>query len=300
MDSKGNSVIAWLLQPEPCCSYYVPYAQRFNRDGNKIGSEFGLSGYDRRIAMDPNGDFITTSVGDEALYAQRYDRNGNTIGDSLLVSLSKAGGLDSEIGDSSVALNDNEFVVVWKDYDDSGMGVYARRFRTDGSEPGNEFQVNTYTEKQQVQPDVAMDKEGKSVIVWVTGTKYDPSADVFAQRFDKDGKRIGDEFRVNSYIDGWQGDPRIVMNYCNSDFVITWCDGGGHDGDGYGIYAKKFSFYNPADLDKDGYVNFKDYAVWANTFLKSGSNPGGDINQDGIVDYNDLEELTENWLAYYP
>jgi len=304
MDGQGNFLVALRYG-----QYGPAYAQRFDRNGDKRGEEFGIDGYESRIAMDPNGNFITTGAGDGALYAQRYDRNGNTLGDSLLVSLSKADGSDPEIGDSSVALNDNEFIVTWKDYG----GVYARRFDKDGSEIGEEFQVNTCTEEDQILPDVAMDKEGKFVITW---TSWNGSAaEIYAQRFDKDRNKIGKEFRVNNYsleaihpplIEGYPGNSSIVMNYYNSDFIISW-EGAGKEDD-YGIYAKKFSFYNPADLDKDGYVNFKDFAKFANDWqktregqdLEEGEYLIGDINKYGKVDYSDLERLINNWLAYYP
>ena len=268
MDGQGNFLIAFKYG-----QYGAAYAQRFYDDGNIIGQEFQISGYERRIAMDPNGNFITTSTDGarEALYAFKYDWNGNLIY-RVLVSLSKADGSDPELGNSSTALNDTGFVVTWEDYG----GVYARRFDKDGSKIGEEFQVNTCTEEDQILPDAAMDKEGKFVITW---TSWNASAaEVYAQRFDKDRNKIGNEFRVNNYsleaitpplIEGYPGNSSIVMNCYNSDFVISW-EGAGKE-DGYGIYAKIFKFYNKADLDKDGYVDFKDFGIFA-----------------------------DNWLAYYP
>lgn len=266
MDGQDNFLIAFKYG-----QYGAAYAQWFNNEGIRIGGEFGI-GYDRRIAMDPNGNFVTTGAGGEALYAQRYDRNGKAINDPLLVSLSKSGGRDLEIGQSGVALNDSKFVIVWKDYDDNSYGVYARRFDKDGSKIGEEFQVNTCTEEDQILPDAAMDKEGKFVITW---TSWNGSAaEVYAQRFDKDRNKIGNEFRVNNYsleaippplIEGCPGNSSIVMNYYNSDFVISW-EGAGKE-DGYGIYAKKFKFYNPADFDHNGVVDFYDFSFFASQWL---------------------------------
>jgi hypothetical protein len=266
MDSEGNFLIAFRY-----AGYGYIYAQRFDKDGNRIGEGFPLVGSESRIAMYPNGGFITTSTDGtrEALYASKYDWNENLIY-NVLVSLSKAGGLDSELGDSSVAISDNDFVIAWKDYDDLGshsVGVYAQRFDREGNKVGDEFRVNYRTENDQRNPDVAMDPEGNFVIAW-TGWNGSITTDVFAQRFDSKGRRVGDEFRVNSYIDGWQSSPRIGMSN-NGDFVIAWWGAG--EEDDQGIYAKKFPFYNQADLDHDGYVNFKDFAKFA-----------------------------ENWLAYHP
>ncbi len=261
MDGQGNSLISFKYG-----QYGDAYAQRFDKDGNRIGGEFGIDGYESRIAMDPNGDFITTDTDGarETLYAYRYNNCGERIGEALQVSLSKADGADSEIGQSSVALNDTGFVVTWKDYDDSRMGVYAKRFNSDGNDIDEEFRVNRTTEGDQIYPDVAMDCEGDVVITWVNTDGF--VADIYAQRY-KNGEYIGGEFRVNSntfsYSPGWDGPPKIATDN-KGNFVITW------EGDS-DIYAKKFSFYNPADLNKDGYVDFKDFGIF-----------------------------TDNWLAYYP
>ncbi len=53
---------------------------------------------------------------------------------------------------------------------------------------------------------------------------------------------------------------------------------------------------NIADISNDGTVNYKDYAILANDWLKVGSNLPGDINGDEIVDPNDLYILGRNWL----
>lgn len=51
-----------------------------------------------------------------------------------------------------------------------------------------------------------------------------------------------------------------------------------------------------ADLYYDGFINFLDYAKFANSWLKTYPGLEGDIYIDNKVDYKDLEILTENWL----
>jgi len=56
--------------------------------------------------------------------------------------------------------------------------------------------------------------------------------------------------------------------------------------------------YASAILNNGGSVNFKDYAILANDWLRTDTNLPGDINGDNVVDGNDLCILAENWLKY--
>ncbi len=54
----------------------------------------------------------------------------------------------------------------------------------------------------------------------------------------------------------------------------------------------------PADLHKDGYVDFADYAEFTLWWLETdcGYCSGADLNCDGNVDWDDLREFCDNWL----
>ncbi|MDH4238941.1 MAG: hypothetical protein OEW48_05220, partial [Phycisphaerae bacterium] len=51
--------------------------------------------------------------------------------------------------------------------------------------------------------------------------------------------------------------------------------------------------FGPADTD----VDFKDYAVLANDWRRTGSALAADINADDVVDFNDLKILAASWLC---
>ena len=54
----------------------------------------------------------------------------------------------------------------------------------------------------------------------------------------KNGKSIGSEFQVNTYINLDQECPAVATDE-KGNFVITWTSDG-QDGDGWGIFARMF------------------------------------------------------------
>ncbi len=132
-------------------------------------------------------------------------------------------------GFPSVALDaDGDFVVVWHSEgsggtDASGYSIQGRRYASDGTALGGEFQVNTYTTSGQSHPEVALDADGDFVVVWVS---LDPdvvpaSNSIQGQRFASDGTALGGEFRVNTYNTGLQRFPEVALD-ADGDFVVVW------------------------------------------------------------------------------
>ncbi len=91
----------------------------------------------------------------------------------------------------------------------------------------NQFQVNTFTANSQSEPSIGMDAQGNFVIAY-TGVGADLSAfnGIVAQKFNRDGDRVGNELEVNStnfsstdinYL------PYVAMAQ-DGTFLITWTD----------------------------------------------------------------------------
>ncbi|MCA9093525.1 MAG: cadherin-like domain-containing protein, partial [Planctomycetaceae bacterium] len=86
-----------------------------------------------------------------------------------------------------------------------------------------ELQVNTSTADTQTLAQVAIDADGDYVVVW---TRYDLNysrGDVYARRFDSSGVPMGEEFRVNSGVDGFQYGAVVAMDAVGN-FVIAWLE----------------------------------------------------------------------------
>ena len=147
------------------------------------------------------------------------------------------------------------FVVVWQSGsyygsgpDGSEYGVAARRFDTAGTPAGAEFVVNTYTAGPQESPDVAAAPGGDFLVAWQGGdsvSEQDGSASgVFVQRFAGSGARLGQEFRANTVVRGFQQAPVVAVGP-TGDAMVVWQSAffgvpPGGDGDGYGVFAQRY------------------------------------------------------------
>lgn len=142
----------------------------------------------------------------------------NPRGSELRVNTFGAG--DQE--NSAIAVSpQGTFIVVWEseDQDGDGSGIYARRYRSGGTAFGPEFRVNTTTEDDQINPDVAMDANGSFVVVWETETQNGQS--IVGQRYNTNGRQIGSEFRISPSVKSENIAPAIARNR-NGAFVVVW------------------------------------------------------------------------------
>ena len=80
--------------------------------------------------------------------------------------------------------------------------------------------------------------DGGFVVTWENTTDEDNSEAVYAQKFDSNGNKIGNEFMVNTYSQDGQDYPEVT-SLTNGGFVITWSSEG-QDGSNLGIFGKIF------------------------------------------------------------
>ena len=88
----GNFIITWsgyIFSNEDLEDHRNIFAQRFDKDGNKVGEEFQINdktdtGYSE-VAMDDAGNFVVTWGVSEDVYARMYDSDGNPLGDEFKV-----------------------------------------------------------------------------------------------------------------------------------------------------------------------------------------------------------------------
>jgi hypothetical protein len=164
--SDGKFVVVW-------SSYDIVYGQLYNSDGTIYGHNFRVSTYYAKsstVAGLSDGKFVVAwGWGMYDVYGQLYNSNGTTYGHEFRINtyLPKR-----QMFPSIVSLFDGKFVVTWESerQDGDDWGIYGQMYDATGTKQGLEFQINTYTTRNQRGLSVAslIDKKfvEKFVVVW--------------------------------------------------------------------------------------------------------------------------------------
>jgi len=242
--SDGSFVISWesMAQDGDISPYYNIYAQRFNTDGSKAGSEFKVNTYTTNSQINPatgiasDGSFVISWQGEgsgdtNGIFAQKYNSDGSTNGSEFKVNTYTAGKQER----TSIAVgSDGRFVISWKSEGQDGdlYGIYAQKYNSDGSTNGSEFRVNTTTAGSQENPSLGMASDGTFVIAWQS---YSGVSSIYAQRFNTDGTKNGSQFKINTNVSNNNFNPSLRMA-ADGRFVATWES---VNGQGSGAYFGK-------------------------------------------------------------
>ncbi len=203
------------------------------------------------IATLPQGGWIavwdTRSMG---IHGQLFAADGSFIGQTFQVNTYTGYQQDPVVA----TLTDGGWVVVWQssEQDGSGYGIYGQRFGVNGSQIGQEFQVNTYTHDYQITSAIAVLQDGGWVVVWQSNGQDGSGYGIYGQRFGVDGSKIDQEFQVNTYTQDAQSEPAITA-LLDGSWVVVWYSFG-QDGSGCGIYGQRFGV-DGSKIDQEFQVN---------------------------------------------
>lgn len=252
MDANGDFVVVWVSEGIPGSGSDI-FGQRFDQHGDRLGLEFDVNDTTRAsqvgatVAMDGAGNFLVTwqSVvqdgSSEGVIGREYDFDGDTLKGEFIVNSTVEGPQSSPF----VAMNTaGQAVAAWIGKNETHQStVYAQRFQVPETDPdffvGDELQLGTFVEVEGSAPAAAMDVLGNTVVVWESYDEDGSSLGVFAQQHDNFGDPIGEKFLVNDeFTEGNQNAPAVARS-ADGQFVVAW-QSNNQDGDGYGIYARRY------------------------------------------------------------
>ncbi len=293
----GTLIVVWESADLPQEGDRAICGQRYDGSGGKLGAEFivhdDASVYRYPdVAADANGNFVVVWMRDKrsnSIMARRFNADGTAAGDTFEVSTVAFGSVTRP----SVAMDMTGFFVAAWDGDPDLAGrddIHARLFDPNGASLGGQFIVNTTLDGAQQYPQAAMNGRGEFVIVWES--RVDPNdanqRDIFGQRFDNLSQPLGDELRLNTFVEGDQRYPAVAMRE-DDRFVAVW-QSDGQDGSRYGIFGETGPKAGSADLNVDGFVDFLDYSILTDEWRENQNPLRADLIDDNQIDEQDLAE----------
>jgi Ca2+-binding RTX toxin-like protein len=238
--SDGGFIIGWVDRKAPLPNEIG--LQRFNADGTKSGHEFVLdrgSGgvlVDYKMSMLSNGnilvaweDISTTNT----VKAQILTPDGQRIGSTLVLDTDPLEPDPFDFGFMIAPLNGGGFVLTWHDSGQANSDATARIYAADGRAVSGLIDLDV--------SDAAVTQLADGGFV-VAGLHYpndakDDYLDVFIQRFDASGQKLGSLVRANTTLESWQVQT-AVTGLADGSFVVSWADGSGEGGDNSGASIK--------------------------------------------------------------
>lgn len=294
---NGNFVVCWESFEQDGFGWGI-YGQVFSLDEKKVGNEFRVNTYTKEDQQNPrmvalsNGNFVICWESHEqdgsgwGIYGQIFGGAGEKVGEEFQVNAFTQG---DQRNFQMTSLSNGRFVVCWEsmDQDGSGLGIYGQVFSENGEKIWTEFQVNTYAEMHQQNPQIASLSNGNFVICWESLQQDGFGWGVYAQLFSSEGKEIGNEFQVNTWTENGQRNPKVI-SLSEDRFVVCW-ESWVQDEVGSGIFAKIFllnglkvgdefrvNTYTPSDQRNPQMISLPDggFAICWESILQDGSGLG--------------------------
>jgi hypothetical protein len=173
--SGGGFVVAWTSSDG---SLTDVWAQRYDGAGAPAGGAFRVNTYTQNhqaqpaVAALPGGGFVVAwasliqDLSGWGTYVQRFTAAGAPEGPEFRANAAVT--FNNQWLPAVAGLPGDAFVAVWASnlQDDSGYGVYGRRYTAAGVPDGEEFRVNVYTQDPQTDPSVAALAGGGFAVAW--------------------------------------------------------------------------------------------------------------------------------------
>jgi hypothetical protein len=273
MSGIGTFVVAYQTTPSDLDAsgtggYIQQFAYAPDEDGivqvTAVGDPIvpytnGLGDQSVLVAANADGSFVAvfstsgTGGADSDVYARWYGADNTAIGDPFAVATGSADQLATGVGLDALG----NVTVSWRVGPRTGgpYDLYTRRLNSEGtpltdpirvttesqpSDPrvvpdgGGEATADPTTSGTQLQPVVAANADGASVVVWIA-----PDADgygIFGRRMSPDGAPVGAAFQINTTTGGDQLQPAVAVAGDGS-FVVVWRS---PDGWNDGVFARRF------------------------------------------------------------
>ncbi len=210
------------------------FAQWLNPDGSLRGENFrvnddpiGLANqYEPDVEGDSAGNFVVAWMDgrgrnsrDWNIFGQRFRSDGTRLGNNFQITTD-----DSIQWTPRVAVAPGgKFLVCWDDFRRGQWDVYAQFFNSTGQPVDTNFRVNSdQTNAEQHVGDAAANSYSDFIIVWTD--IRNGNDDIYAQRFDSAGNRLGGEIKINDDTGTAKQYSPAVTAASDGGYWVAWVD----------------------------------------------------------------------------
>lgn len=252
MNDLGTFVVSWVSRGQDDDGWGV-YARAFDEHGVPATTEIAVNqttnGHQQeaKADVDRDGSFVLTwsSSGDgvpaeeAGTYARLFNPDGRPRGPEFPTFDIDSSNAREFRGDPDVAITASGIVIVYeKNGVHDGVGIYGRRFTSDGVALGPEFEVYDVTGGNRQRPVIAASPDGGFTVAWQSEHQDTSSWGVYFRRFDSDGVGQRRAFSGNTTVVDSQHFPALAFGENGTSIVVWQSDG--QDGDGGSIYGRRY------------------------------------------------------------
>jgi hypothetical protein len=203
--------------------------------GIPFGQEFQVNTFSEYEQMDPSvisllgGGFVVswTSMRNEGwgeqIYGQLFNESGAMSGKEFKINTKTSSCFRSAMA----SLHLGGFVACW--CASNGLvgpdgltryDVYGQRFDDFGTKIGEEFQVNTPTQRNQMYPSVVALQNNGFIICWQSSDRNSSDDGIYGQIFKASGEKSGSEFRIST--SSHSSFLPSVTSSADGSFFVCW------------------------------------------------------------------------------
>jgi len=248
--ADGGYLVTWQSAPEPDNGGAGIYAQKFNADGSRSGSEMHvnttLSGFQGTPTVSEAGDgYVIAWLGDNAdgvfsVMQQRFDANGGLLGGETTVFTaegSNPGQLRQTITYDQASVTPNGYVLTWVDFLQDGPRVMARQYDASGNALGDALVVEAAGNGYHNGASAVGLGDGGFMVLWDSEQANGSSA-IMGRHYNAAGEAVGEAFTISHTATlGVKVFPTAVETY-DGQVLVSWgTQGSPYAGSG-GIYQQ--------------------------------------------------------------
>jgi hypothetical protein len=233
-NGNGSFTIMWASHSGGGSTPFQIRAQRFDADGEGIGSELTLNGTAQQapfsypqVAPDGDNGFIVAwgteepETSSSSIYVRHFDSSGTPVGNVIRASPTPHAG-QYPISPALTASTTGGFDVAWQL---SGVGesqVLARRFDASGNALGSQIRIDAPPQYEAGAPSIAGDPGGGFTVVWQAMDPSQTYQQIYVRRFNAPGGPLNFVSPLGSpAFDSQQ--PQIVADG-SGGFNIAWVE----------------------------------------------------------------------------